>query len=71
MIKQVGHNWRLIAEELGTKSGKQIRERFINKLDPNIRREEWTEEEDMKIIELYSQMGSKWCEISKCLSGRP
>jgi len=25
MIAEVGHNWRLIAQELGTKSGKQIR----------------------------------------------
>lgn len=28
---------------LGTKTGKQIRERFINKLDPKIKREEWTD----------------------------
>jgi len=28
---------------LGTKTGKQIRERFINKLDPKIKREDWTD----------------------------
>lgn len=56
---------------LGTKNGKQIRERFINKLDPKIKKEEWTEEEDRKILELYSNIGSKWSEISKHLPGRP
>ena len=29
---------------IGTKTGKQIRERFINKLDPKIKTEEWTDE---------------------------
>lgn len=56
---------------LGSKNGKQIRERFINKLDPKIKKEEWTEEEDRKILELYSSIGSKWSEISKHLPGRP
>jgi hypothetical protein len=28
---------------LGSKNGKQIRERFINKLDPRIKKEEWTD----------------------------
>ena len=28
---------------LSTKTGKQIRERFINKLDPKIKREDWTD----------------------------
>lgn len=56
---------------LGTKTGKQIRERFINKLDPRIKKEDWTDEEDRKIIELFSQIGRKWSEISKFLPGRP
>ena len=45
---------------MGTKNGKQIRERFINKLDPKIKKEDWSEDEDRKILELYSKIGSKW-----------
>ncbi len=56
---------------LGTKNGKQIRERYINKLDPRIKREDWSEQEDKIILELYSKVGSKWSEISKNLDGRP
>ncbi len=56
---------------LGTKTGKQIRERFINKLDPNIRNEEWTEDEDRLILKYYTEYGSHWSEISKQLPGRP
>lgn len=71
LMKKVGKNWKLLAEMLGTKTGKQIRERFINKLDPKIKKEDWTDEEDRKIIELFSQIGRKWSEISKFLPGRP
>ena len=34
MVKKVGKNWKFLAEVLKTKTGKQIRERYINKLDP-------------------------------------
>lgn len=71
LIKKYGKNWKLLSEMLGSKNGKQIRERFINKLDPRIKKEDWSEEEDHKILELYSKIGSKWSEISKYLPGRP
>ena len=71
LIKKYGKNWKLISEMLGSKNGKQIRERFINKLDPSIKKEDWSEEEDQRILELYSKLGSRWSEISKHLPGRP
>lgn len=43
LIKKLGKNWKVLAEILGTKTGKQIRERFINKLDPQIKNDEWTQ----------------------------
>ena len=42
LIKRIGKNWKLIAEMLGSKTGKQIRERYINKLDPTIKKIPWT-----------------------------
>jgi hypothetical protein len=38
MVEKYGSNWKLIASVLKTKSGKQIRERYINKLDPKIKK---------------------------------
>lgn len=43
LIKRFGKNWKLISEVMKTKNGKQIRERYINKLDPKINLDEWTE----------------------------
>lgn len=71
LIKKVGKNWKVIAEIIGTKTGKQIRERFINKLDPKIKNTDWTEDEDKLIAKYYSELGSKWSEISKMIPGRP
>lgn len=60
MIKKVGKNWKALSEILGTKTGKQIRERFINKLDPTIKNEDWTQEEDKLILKYFSEFGSRW-----------
>lgn len=38
LMRKIGKNWKLLSEMLGTKTGKQIRERFINKLDPKIKK---------------------------------
>lgn len=46
------------------RTGKQIRERYINKLDPNIKRDKWTAEEDSIIIAKFHEVGAKWSEIS-------
>lgn len=53
------------------RTGKQIRERFINKLNPDIRSDPWTKEEDIIVMEAYQKYGSRWTDISKLLSGRP
>lgn len=42
LVKKGGKNWNTISKVLKTKNGKQIRERYINKLDPGINRGEWT-----------------------------
>lgn len=55
----------------GNRTGKQVRERYINKLDPEISKANWEEEEDKLIFSYFTQFGPKWSEISKLLRGRP
>lgn len=70
LVDKLGKNWSLIAKMVPTRNGKQIRDRFINYLDPEINRKKFTEEEDQKIIKLYIEHGSKWSIISKQFKGR-
>ena len=64
--------WSEIAQHVTGRIGKQCRERWFNHLDPDIRRCEWTEEEDRKLIEGQALLGNKWTQIAKLfLPGRP
>ena len=51
------------------RTGKQIRDRFLNVLDNNLNREKFIFEEDQKIIKLYKS-GKSWCRIAKSLKVR-
>ncbi|CAD8075890.1 unnamed protein product [Paramecium sonneborni] len=53
------------------RSSKQIRERFLNNLDPEINKEKFTLQEDQIILEQYRIYGPKWSEIAKMLNRRP
>ncbi|KAF8979432.1 Myb- protein A [Entomortierella lignicola] len=63
--------WVFIASKIGSRTGKQCRERWHNHLDPHINKAPFTPEEDRQILELYSQMGSRWAEMAKYMPGRP
>ncbi|CAD8065839.1 unnamed protein product [Paramecium primaurelia] len=71
LVKIHKRNWGMIASIMNWRTGKQIRERFINKLNPEIRAEPWSKEEDLIVMEAYQKYGSRWTEISKLLKGRP
>ena len=62
--------WTKVASRLPGRIGKQCRERWVNCLKPNIKRSEWTEEEDNKIIELQSTLGNKWAKMAEIIEGR-
>jgi len=62
--------WSLIASHLPGRVGKQCRERWFNHLCPEVKKGEWTEEEDRLIAEGVKELGTKWSEIVKRLPGR-
>lgn len=62
-------DWRVVAKQCG-KSTKQCRERWINVLDPAIRRDEWTNAEIKALFAAQEELGNKWAAIAARLPGR-
>ena len=63
-------NWGMISKQITGRTAKQCRERWVNNLNPDIRKGGWTPEEDKKILELFEMFPKKWAMISKNLEGR-
>lgn len=77
MVSLFGKQWKNISEHFpGTvslntgRTSKQIRERYLNYLRPNISHEKWTAEEDGELMELVKKYGSQWKIIEKIMTSR-
>lgn len=70
MVKIHGKSWSKISKILPSRNGKQIRDRFINILDPSIKKGKFSLEEDLKLLNLYKTFGTKWAMISKFFDNR-
>ena len=53
LYKIYGKNWSKIAKEMKTRTGKQIRDRFLNSLDERVIKRKFNNEEDEKIIKYF------------------
>ncbi|KAL5549951.1 hypothetical protein UlMin_000127 [Ulmus minor] len=62
--------WSLIAKSLTGRIGKQCRERWHNHLNPEIKKDAWTREEEIALMNAHQMSGNKWAEIAKVLPGR-
>ncbi|KAJ9176437.1 hypothetical protein P3X46_011747 [Hevea brasiliensis] len=71
-IQQYGHgNWRALPKHAGLlRCGKSCRLRWTNYLRPDIKRGNFTREEEDTIIKLHEMLGNRWSAIAARLPGR-
>ncbi|XP_024970417.1 transcription factor MYB93-like [Cynara cardunculus var. scolymus] len=71
-IQKHGHgSWRSLPKLAGLKRcGKSCRLRWTNYLRPDIKRGEFSQEEENVILHLHSVLGNKWSTIATRLPGR-
>jgi hypothetical protein len=78
LVQQYGLKaWTSVAARLAEldvgpeeRTGKQVRSRWINHLDPTINTAPWTQEENDVLYDAQKKHGNKWTEIAKHLPGR-
>ncbi|XP_027189042.1 transcription factor MYB14-like isoform X2 [Cicer arietinum] len=71
-IQKHGHsNWRALPKHAGLlRCGKSCRLRWINYLRPDIKRGNFTNEEEEIIIKMHELLGNRWSVIAAKLPGR-
>ncbi|KAL9227596.1 hypothetical protein vseg_003269 [Gypsophila vaccaria] len=71
-IRLHGHNnWRALPKQAGLlRCGKSCRLRWTNYLRPDIKRGNFTQEEEETIIKLHELLGNRWSAIAARLPGR-
>ena len=57
--------WKNLAALLPGRSGKQIRDRWINHLNPSINHLPFSQEDDLKLWHGHRELGKRWAEIGE------
>lgn len=71
LVNQLGTNsWHTIAKRMRGKTSKQCHDRWKNYANPQLRNSEWSEEEDLLLIEKFTELGPRWTQIAKFFKDR-
>jgi hypothetical protein len=70
-IRELGAlNWSQVSVRVPGRSGKQCRERWLDKLSPDVARDDWSPDEDAALIRRQAELGNAWSKIRDALPRR-
>jgi hypothetical protein len=71
LVQQLGtKDWTVISSMMQTRNPRQCRERYNNYLNPELRNDSWTPEEDALLESKYEELGAKWSRIGRFFENR-
>jgi hypothetical protein len=70
LSEQPHPSWNAISSRIGTHTAKQCRERWLVKLNPDVRRSPFEKWEDVLIQTERQRIGNQWSLIAQLLPGR-
>lgn len=62
--------WTECAKIISGRTGKQCRERWVNTLDPDVKKGNWGIDEQNQILDNLLEYGTSWSVIAKNMHGR-
>jgi hypothetical protein len=62
--------WTKCAKLVPGRTGKQCKKRCSNYLDPTLKKDGWSAEEDQILLTEYQKVGPKWVHIAHMIPGR-
>ncbi|KAJ7456566.1 hypothetical protein FB451DRAFT_1276412 [Mycena latifolia] len=60
-----GPKWSAIARKIPGRTDDACSKRYREALDPNLKKDEWTPDEDAKLLEVYARIGGKWGQVGQ------
>ncbi|KAJ8517032.1 hypothetical protein ONZ45_g5735 [Pleurotus djamor] len=64
----LGPRWSAIARQIVGRTDDACSKRYREALDPTLKKDDWTPEEDQKLAEVYSRVGVKWGQVGQELN---
>ena len=62
-------NWSAVAKHMVRRTGKQCRERWLNKCQGGLKKP-WTRREDEILLQSHRKYGNKWAKIASGIPGK-
>lgn len=71
LVAKYGENkWEEIAAQIPGRNTRQCHDRWVYYLNPNVKKDPWTEEEENLLYKCYHEIGPHWVKISRFFEGR-
>ncbi|KAK7694288.1 hypothetical protein QCA50_001470 [Cerrena zonata] len=58
-----GTKWSVIARGISGRTDDACSKRYREALDPTLKKDEWTSEEDDRLLQVYARLGGKWGQV--------
>lgn len=63
-----GPKWSVIARRIPGRTDDACSKRYREALDPSLKKDEWTHDEDCHLMEVHRRLGGKWGEVGRELN---
>lgn len=70
LVAKYGEDWEKISSIMTSRNVRQVRDRWINFLSPLVVKNKWSREEDLLLIEKYTEFGPCWKQLQQFFPGR-